>query len=152
MLGADEGGGLGFGVVLQNAEWKKFATKDFLAQKKVIQRFRNNLEVMILLSYLVPLGNEPMVAGPDGLKPVEPAKGHSKVRMSGYGIYALGSDGFVAGMTIGEAILRHKDDRPLKKLLDLQSMVQTEKLLRRQHSSGGTGIVPALWRETGQGT
>jgi hypothetical protein len=131
MLGMDEGGGLGYGVVLHKPEWKKFPTKDYLAQKKTLQRLRKNLELMILLSYLVPVPTELIVRGAAGLKVIEQPKvplkdrpkDQPKERTTGYGIFATGNDGFVAGMKVGDAILHHKDNPVMRKLLEIHDKI-----------------------------
>lgn len=126
MLGMNEGGGLGFGVVLQKPEWEKFPIKDYLAQKKTLQRLRNNLELMILLSYLVPVPTE-LIAGGAGLKvigqPKVPLKDQPKDRTAGYGFLAASKDDFVAGMKVGDAILHHKDNLLVRKLLEIHDKV-----------------------------
>jgi hypothetical protein len=123
MLGMNEGGGLGFGVVLQKPEWKKFPTKDYLAQKKTLQRFQKNLELMILLSYLVPVPTDLIAGGGAGLRVIEQPKDRSKDRQAGYGFLAAANDEFVAGMKVGEAILHHKNNLLVRKLLEIQGKV-----------------------------
>ena len=92
MLGVGGGEGAAAGVVLRNAQWKRFATKDYLAQGKAVHQLRNNLELMILMTYMLPSAR--------GLRPVP-------------------GDDFVAGMKVGDAIRKHDKD-PL--MLNLQSL------------------------------
>jgi len=131
MLGMNEGGGLGFGVVLQKPQWKKFPTKDYLAQQKTLQRCRKNLELMILLSYLVPVPTELIEGGGAGLKVIEQPKEQPKATLKdqpkdrpvGYGFLAASHDDFVAGMKVGDAILHHKDNLLVRKLLEIYGKV-----------------------------
>lgn len=111
VLGIEEGGGLGFGVVLRNPVWKKFSTKDYLAQKKVIQRLRKNIELMILLSYLVPMA--PALKAP--IKDPAPPTSHGVP----FRFQPAGGDEFVAGMKFSEAFVHHQDNPLMKKLMDL---------------------------------
>jgi hypothetical protein len=108
MLGTDEEGDMAIGIELRNPEWEKFATRDYLAQHKAIQRLRQNLELMILLSYMVPTAN--------GL--------HSKHKDMAVSLrpelHVASPDPFVAGMTIGDAIRHHQDKPLMKKLFDLR--------------------------------
>lgn len=92
MLGISGSEGAVAGVVFRNAQWKRFAIKDYLAQGRSIRQLRNNLEMMILVTYLMP--------GAGGLP-------------------AVPGDDFVAGMKVGDAILKHDKD-PL--ILRLQSL------------------------------
>jgi hypothetical protein len=111
VLGIEEGGGLGFGVVLRHPVWKKFSTKDYLAQKKVIQRLRKNIELMILLSYLVPMA--PALKAP--IKDPAPPTSHGVP----FRFQPAGGDEFVAGMKFSEAFVHHQDNPLMKKLMDL---------------------------------
>lgn len=97
IFGFQEGRGLGFGVVLQNPKWQRFSVRDYLAQGKAIHRLQRNLEVMILLSYLVP---------------------------TAHGIYIFPEEPFVGDMTVGEAIARHEKSPVLTKLLDLSARLE----------------------------
>jgi V8-like Glu-specific endopeptidase len=89
MLGLSQGEGAGFGTLLKNPKWKKFSVKDYLAQGKAIRRMRDNLELMIILTYLVP---------------------------TAHGIYANLDEPFVRGMKVGDAIKKHEKDPLMGKL------------------------------------
>ena len=107
MLGMEEGSGLTCGLILQNSTWEKFPTKDYLAQQQTIHRLRKNLELMILLSYLVPTAN--------GL--------HAGHKDSAAALHAqlppTGTAPFVGGMTLGDAIRRQQDNPQMKRLIEL---------------------------------
>jgi hypothetical protein len=50
-------------------------------------------------------------------------KDQPKERTTGYGIFATGNDGFVAGMKVGDAILHHKDNVVMRKLLEIHDKI-----------------------------
>jgi len=92
MLGIGGGEGVAAGVVLWNSQWQRFATKDYLAQGRSVHQLRNNLELMILMTYLMP---------------------------SARGLHVVPGDEFVAGMKVGDAIRKHKKDPLMLSLLGL---------------------------------
>lgn len=107
MLGMAGTDGTAFGIVLQHPEWQRFPTKDYLAQQKTIQRYRQTLELMVLLSYLVPTANGLQAKHKDLAVPLRAE------------IHAASTAPFVAGLTLGDAIRHHQDDPRMKRLFEL---------------------------------
>ena len=108
MLGIGGGEGAAAGVLLRNAQWKRFATKDYLAQGKSVHQLRNNLELMILLTYLMP---------------------------SARGLHAVPGDDFVAGMKVGDAIRKHDKDPLMLNLLSLNERLSANATRKFKASS-----------------
>lgn len=91
---------IGFGTILENPKWLRFTVKDYLAQGRAIRRFQKNLERMILLTYLVP---------------------------TAHGIYANPEDEFVGGMSVADAIERHKNAPVMEDLFDLHNKLSANR-------------------------
>ncbi len=90
------GRGSGWGTVLKDVKWKQFKLMNYMKQGKTLMEMKDNLEVMILLSYLTP---------------------------TGHGIYADWDQRFAGHMTLGDALHKHQDNKVVKGLIELSDQL-----------------------------
>lgn len=89
--------GKGWGTILRDVKWQQYKLGDYMKQGRVLMDMRDNLEVMILLSYLTP---------------------------TGHGIYAHWDQHFAGDMSLGDALRKHQNNHVVKSLIKLSAQLQ----------------------------